>query len=96
MPAPAPKSAVDSSAAPAATAAATGRWTVQVAAYQVRTDADKLMAKLKARGIAARVTDDRPYRVRIGWYATHAEAAAVVEKLRSQQMTAIVMEAEKP
>lgn len=76
--------------------ATTGRWTVQVAAYQVRTDADKLMAKLTARGLAARVTDDRPYRVRVGWYATHAEAADMVEKLRSQQMTAIVMEAEKP
>jgi len=85
-------------AAPTATVApaATGRWTVQVAAYQVRIDAEKLMAKLIARGLDARVTADRPFRVRIGRYTTHADAAEMVEKLRSQQMTAIVMEAEKP
>ena len=94
--APVPKPVLPTPTAPPPAAASTGRWTVQVAAYQVRTDADKLMAKLKARGLDARVTDDRPYRVRIGWYATHAEAADVVEKLRGQQMTAIVMEAEKP
>ena len=82
--------------APTAVPATTGRWTVQVAVYQVRSDADKLMARLKARGLDARVTEDRPFRVRVGWYATHAEAAETVEKLRSQQVTAIVMEAEKP
>ena len=78
------------------TASGTGRWTVQMAAFQLRTDAEQLMAKLKDRGIDARVTDGRPYRVRVGRYDTHAEASRAVEGLRSQQLTAIVMEAEKP
>ena len=75
---------------------AAGTWTVQLAAYQVLGDAERLRAKMTARGYEVRVTADRPYRVRIGRFATRAEAVAIVAKLQALQITAIVTEAEKP
>jgi cell division protein FtsN len=51
---------------------------------------------MKTRGYDVRVTADRPYRVRIGHFATRAEAVALVAKLSALQITAIVMETEKP
>lgn len=73
-----------------------GGWTVQLAAYQVLADAERLSAKMRTRGYDVRVTSERPYRVRIGRFATRAEALALVEKLTALQITAIVMEAERP
>ena len=81
--------------APAAAAAPAGNWTVQLAAYQVLADAERLSTKMKTRGYDVRVTADRPYRVRIGRYATRAEAVTLVTKLQALQITAIVTEAEK-
>jgi cell division protein FtsN len=59
-------------------------------------DAERLSAKMKTRGYDVRVTSERPYRVRIGRFATRAEAMALVTKLAALQITAIVTEAEKP
>jgi cell division septation protein DedD len=89
-----PATAPATATAPAATPA--GSWTVQLAAYQVLADAERLSAKMKTRGYEVRVTPERPYRVRIGRYATRADAVALVAKLAALQITAIVMEAEKP
>jgi cell division protein FtsN len=51
-----------------------------VAAYDTRAEADRLVARLAARGFPARVVGERtpPFRVRIGHYPSekHAENAA--------------------
>ena len=62
---------------------ATGRtgervFSVQIAAYNVKSQADAMVAKLKKSGYEARVDGTRaPFRVRIGKYATQAQAGAV-------------------
>jgi cell division septation protein DedD len=79
----------------AAPAKGTG-WTVQVAAYDAQVDAERLAKRLTDRGYDARVTNEKPFRVRIGKYARHEDAADMVEKLKDAKITAIVVEAEKP
>ena len=71
-------------------------WSVQVAAYSTKEDADHLAARLKSRGYTARVTTDKPYRVRIGHFSSRAGAAAVAGRLRAAKMTAMVVPAETP
>lgn len=78
------------------TAATKGRWSVQVAAYGDRDAALALVKKLTKRGYDARVTADKPWRVRIGHYATRADAAEVAKKLSSKQSKAAIVEAEGP
>lgn len=72
-----------------------GRWSVQVAAYGDKDNALALVRKLKARGVDARVTSDKPWRVRVGHYATRAEAAEVARRLSSPRARAMIVEAEK-
>lgn len=80
----------DSAAAPAATK---GRFTLQVAAYASRAEADRLVTRLKARKIDARVVGTaKPYRVRVGRYDTRAAATAAAAKLRAQKIDAFVTE----
>ena len=75
--------------------AAKGKWSVQVAAYGGDRDAaDALVRRLKKRGFDARVTADKPWRVRVGHYATRAAAADVAKKLSSKASKALVVEAE--
>ena len=71
-------------------------WSVQVAAYAARADALRLVARLSARGYAARVTATKPYRVRIGRFATREEAGEIAARLKAENTTAIVVEAEHP
>ncbi len=71
-------------------------WSAQVAAYTQPEDAERLATKLRARGFEARVTEDRPYRVRIGRFPARAGAVALVDKLKAAKMSAIVVEAERP
>ncbi len=74
------------------------QWSVQVAAFTARADADRFAATLKRRGYDTRVWDATPnrsrYRVRIGFFATRAEAQALVNKLKSERQDALVVEAE--
>lgn len=107
-PAPAPAPAVDSpvvtpkavvtSPKPAkASAAATGEkvWSVQVAAYNVKSQADAMVVKLKKSGYEARVDGtSAPFRVRIGKYATQSQASAVQRSLKAKQITGFVVQAE--
>ncbi|MEA3244709.1 MAG: SPOR domain-containing protein [Gemmatimonadota bacterium] len=72
------------------------RWTVQVAAYGTRSEADRLRARLVALGYEARVALESPYRVRVGRFAARQSAADVATKLKRQRFTAIVVEAERP
>jgi hypothetical protein len=72
------------------------QFSVQVAAYNARRDATALSNRLKQRGFDVRVVGDRaPYRVRIGRYATRADAVAALGRMRASQVTGIVVEAEK-
>lgn len=81
----------------AASRAVTGAaWSAQVAAYGVKAEAERVAQKLKARGLDARVTDEKPFRVRLGRFARREEAAALVERLRSQKIAAIVVQTERP
>jgi cell division septation protein DedD len=74
--------------------AARGKWSVQLAAYGSRTDALALVKRLVARGIDARVTPTKPWRVRAGHYVTRAEAAEAARQFSTKRSKALVVEAE--
>jgi hypothetical protein len=71
-------------------------WSVQVAAFPDKPSAVQLAKRLTARGYAVRVTQEKPFRVRVGRFGTRGEASALVAKLRAAKMEAIVVAAEKP
>jgi cell division protein FtsN len=74
--------------------AASGNWSVQIAAYNVKSQAVAMVAKLKQRGYEARVDGEKaPFRVRIGRYATSAQASAVQRSLKAKQITGFVVQA---
>ena len=84
-------------AAPAPRASGTNatspnRYTVQVAAYETKEAADSLLARLTARGISARIVlgPKPPFRVRVGRYATEAEAAAAARDLQAKGIDVFV------
>ncbi|HEY4733572.1 MAG TPA: SPOR domain-containing protein [Gemmatimonadaceae bacterium] len=86
-------SIVDPSKAPKATLGS-GGYSVQVAAYNHRADADKLVATLKGRGYAARVDGNvTPFRVRIGRYATENDAEDALKRLKAKRMDGFVVKA---
>lgn len=75
--------------------AAGGSYSVQVAAYNKKSQASALEAKLTKRGFAARVDGkSAPFRVRIGKYATSAEATAAQQRIKKSGITGIVVKAE--
>jgi hypothetical protein len=83
------------SAAPATAATSEKQYSVQVAAFNARGDATSLASRLKEQGFDARVVGDRaPYRVRVGRYATRADAAAALARMRASKVSGIVVEAE--
>jgi cell division protein FtsN len=54
-----------------------------------------MVAKLKKRGYEARVSGTgAPFRVRIGRYATEAQATAVMRSLKGKQISGFVVKAE--
>ena len=69
-------------------------YSVQVAAYTKKADADKLVSSLTKRGYSARV-DSTPgwFKVRIGRYATEKEAADALRKIKTKQMEGFVVRA---
>jgi hypothetical protein len=70
-------------------------FSVQVAAYNVKSQADAMVAKLKKNGYEARVDGtSAPFRVRIGKYASQAQASAVQRSLKAKQITGFVVQAE--
>ena len=85
-------------AAPPAAApgtAATRQYSVQVAAFDKRADADALAKKLAARGYTVRVFGERqPYRVRVGRYPTRQRADEAMLRMREQNVRGVVVEAE--
>lgn len=64
-------------------AAKSAKFTVQIAAYQTKADADALVKRLSARNIDAHIAGTKkPYRVQVGRFATRAEAAAELAALK--------------
>jgi cell division septation protein DedD len=69
-------------------------YSVQVAAYNHKADAGKLVAGLLKRGYEARVDGDIiPFRVRIGRYATATEAGDALKKMRARHIDGFVVRA---
>ena len=68
------------------------RYTVQVAAYDTKDGAEELALRLGARGIPARVVAGPPlvFRVRVGRYASEAEATEVARDLKAKGITGFV------
>ncbi len=66
-------------------------FSVQVAAYNHKADAETLAASLAKRGYAARVDGTvAPFRVRIGRYSTNNEAEEALKKLKAKHMDGFV------
>ena len=69
-------------------------YSVQVAAYSHRPEADKLVSTLKTRGYEARVDGTvAPFRVRIGRYATEKDAEDALKRIKAKQMEGFVVRA---
>jgi len=77
-------------------AAGTARaWSVQVAAYNVRSQADAMVGRLKTNGYEARVDGSAaPFRVRIGRYTTQGQASAVQRSLKAKNIEGFVVQAD--
>jgi cell division protein FtsN len=70
-----------------------GIWTIQLAAYNTRPDAERLVSKLASRGVKARISGDaKPFRVRLDYYPTHQAAATVVAELKQRGIIGFVTE----
>jgi cell division protein FtsN len=69
-------------------------YSVQVAAYTHKAEADKLASSLVKRGYSARVDGSvAPFRVRIGRYTTERDAEDALKKLKSKHMDGFVVRA---
>lgn len=78
----------------ASTASRSSGYSVQVAAYKRKAEADKLTATLRSRGYQARVDGEvAPFRVRIGRYATTKDAEDALRKIKSKHMDGFVVRA---
>ena len=76
-----------------ASTASSGRFSVQLAAFDTRKEADASVARLKRAGIEARVDGTRkPFRVRTGRYNTRAEATAALAALKKKGQGGFVAE----
>lgn len=72
-----------------------GEYSVQIAAYNVKSQAEAMATKLKKKGYEARVSGtSAPFRVRIGHYATESQASAVMRSLKAKQINGFVVKAE--
>jgi cell division septation protein DedD len=90
------KPGIESAKAPTAKNAVSARtkYSVQVAAYNRKPDAEKLASGLTKRGYEARVDGDiLPFRVRIGLYSTSAEAEDALKRLKAKHIDGFVVRA---
>ena len=81
--------AVKKTAAPAKS-----EYSVQVAAFKTRADADKLTESLKRRGYEARVDVSADwFRVRVGRYASERAAESKLREMKTKQLSGFVVRA---
>lgn len=83
----------DSTRVPATTAPAVraGNHTIQLAAYNTRAAAQRLVARLAARQVTARISGvSKPFRVRLGYYASRQDALDAVAELKAKGITGFV------
>lgn len=93
-PAKAPKAAPEKPAPKSTSSPSTSGYSVQVAAYNRKTEADKLVSTLKTRGYSARVDGSvAPFRVRIGRYATAKDAEDALKRIKAKHMEGFVVRA---
>jgi cell division protein FtsN len=86
----APKAATEKTA-PKPNQASGGVYSVQVAAYNHKADAEKLVGTLIKRGYSARVDGTvTPFRVRIGRYATENDAENALKRIKAKHMDGFV------
>ena len=70
-----------------------GRYSVQLAAFPRKPDAEEFAAKLRKSGLDARVDGSvKPFRVRVGRYSTYTEAVAAQRSLKAKQLSGFVTE----
>jgi cell division protein FtsN len=68
-----------------------GIWTIQLAAYDTRGDAERLVRKLAGRDVKARISGTKkPFRVRLDYYPTRQAAAAEVAALKERGIIGFV------
>jgi cell division septation protein DedD len=90
-PAPSPASSPVATFQPAPSSVEPPLWTVQVSAFRSRTLAEDLRARLAARGLDAYVVSSATeggqvrFRVRVGTYASRADAERVAAELRAER-----------
>lgn len=74
------------------------RWSYQVAAFNTRAEAERLAARLKAKGYPVRVFGSAaPFRVRVGEYATRdAATQASLGYKNAERGATFVVERERP
>lgn len=71
-------------------------FSVQLAAFNTRAEAQSLVARLKKKGVDARVDGTvKPFRVRTGRYGSRAEADAALAKLKKQGHSGFIAEISK-
>lgn len=77
------------------TAAAGARFSVQLAAYARKADADDMVKRLAALNIDARVDGtENPFRVRTGYFRTRAEANTVLQSYIKRGLNGFIAELE--
>ncbi|WP_411280030.1 SPOR domain-containing protein [Gemmatimonas sp.] len=74
-------------------AAGSGRYSVQLAAYDTRAEATDAVKRFASRAIDARVDgDQKPFRVRVGYYTTRVAATNALNTLKSRGFDGFVAE----
>jgi cell division protein FtsN len=94
-PAKAPKAAVEKTVTKVSTIPGRANgYSVQVAAYNHKADAEKMTSSLTKRGYAARVDGSvAPFRVRVGRYGTEKEAEDALTRIKAKHMDGFVVRA---
>jgi TolA-binding protein len=90
---PSPSPSPSPSPAPAAADRASGRYSVQLAAYDTRAEAEEAMRRFVAQSIDVRIDGtEKPFRVRTGYYATRSAANAALAALKKRGHDGFVAE----
>jgi hypothetical protein len=70
-----------------------GRYSVQLAAYDTRAEAEEAVQRFTKRGLDARIDgEQKPFRVRVGYYATRAEAVNALNRVKRSGLDGFVAE----